>query len=528
MSYVMYLRKSRADKEAEARGEGETLERHAQELNKLSVKMKLAIGAVYKEIVSGETIAARPRMQQLLLEVMQGKWDGVLVMEVERLARGDTKDQGTVAEAFKFSHTKIITPTKTFDPDNEFDEEYFEFNLFMSRREYKTINRRLQRGRITAFNEGWYIAGAAPYGYKKIKRKEDKGHTLEVIPEEAKVVQLIYDLYSIGELQVDGTLLPLGSSQISDRLNAAHIQSKTGQEWSAPSIMDILRNPIYTGIQRWGWRKPEKNLINGEIVESRPKNDNCSKVKGKFPPIITQEQYEEVQFIRVNRPTASKNGTITLQNPLSGIVYCEKCGTLMTRTGSNTKTNYSVLRCPNKRCDNISAPLLLIENKIIKSLSEWLENYELNWPKEDLNKEISGISYKEAAYKAILSTCEQIEKQISNTYDLLEQGIYDIETFQERRRLLEEKKASLNSELVKCKREYEDAVSINNARTNYIPKVKSIVSVYWTLDDVATKNELLKSILAKVDYLKTERNKKGKGDTANFTLNLYPKIPKRL
>lgn len=200
----------------------------------------------------------------------------------------------------------------------------------------------------------------------------------------------------------------------------------------------------------------------------------------------------------------------------------------MTRTGSNTKTNYPVLRCPNKRCDNISAPLLLIENKIIKSLSEWLENYELNWPKEDLNKEISGISYKEAAYKAILSTCEQIEKQISNTYDLLEQGIYDIETFQERRRLLEEKKASLNSELVKCKREYEDAVSINNARTNYIPKVKSIVSVYWTLDDVATKNELLKSILAKVYYLKTERNKKGKGDTANFTLNLYPKIPKRL
>ena len=68
--------------------------------------MKLPIGAVYKEIVSGETISARPWMQQLLLEVMQGKWEGVLVMEVERLARGDTKDQGTVAEAFKFSHTK--------------------------------------------------------------------------------------------------------------------------------------------------------------------------------------------------------------------------------------------------------------------------------------------------------------------------------------------------------------------------------------------------------------------------------------
>ena len=148
MSYLMYLRKSRADKEAEARGEGETLARHEQILSELAAKMDLPIGATYKEIVSGETISSRPKMQQLLIEVMQGHWEGVLVMEIERLARGDTKDQGTVAEAFKFSNTKIITPIKTYDPLNEYDEEYFEFNLFMSRREYKTINRRIQRGRI--------------------------------------------------------------------------------------------------------------------------------------------------------------------------------------------------------------------------------------------------------------------------------------------------------------------------------------------------------------------------------------------
>lgn len=43
--------------------------------------------------MSGETIAARPVMQQLLHEVEQNLWDGVLVMEVERLARGDTIDQ---------------------------------------------------------------------------------------------------------------------------------------------------------------------------------------------------------------------------------------------------------------------------------------------------------------------------------------------------------------------------------------------------------------------------------------------------
>ena len=127
MQYCLYLRKSRADSEAEARGEGETFgyvtKKHLLDLCKKN--LILNITAIYREIVSGETIAARPVMQQLLQEVEQGIWDGVLVMEVERLARGDTIDQGIVAQTFKFSDTKIITPIKTYNPNNEFDEEYF-------------------------------------------------------------------------------------------------------------------------------------------------------------------------------------------------------------------------------------------------------------------------------------------------------------------------------------------------------------------------------------------------------------------
>lgn len=68
--YLIYLRKSRADHEAEARGEGETLARHEKALTELAARMNLPVGAVYKEIVSGETISARPWMQRLLIEVM--------------------------------------------------------------------------------------------------------------------------------------------------------------------------------------------------------------------------------------------------------------------------------------------------------------------------------------------------------------------------------------------------------------------------------------------------------------------------
>ena len=92
MSYAIYLRKSRADMDAEAHGEGETLARHRTALLELAQKRTLPIGTIYEEIVSGDTIAARPQMQRLLTEVEAGIWEGVLVMEVERLARGETID----------------------------------------------------------------------------------------------------------------------------------------------------------------------------------------------------------------------------------------------------------------------------------------------------------------------------------------------------------------------------------------------------------------------------------------------------
>ena len=524
MSYLMYLRKSRADKEAEARGEGETLARHEQLLTELAVKAGFDIGAIYKELVSGETISARPKMQQVLLEVMQGMWEGVLVMEVERLARGDTKDQGTVAEAFKFSNTKIITPLKTYDPSDEFDEEYFEFNLFMSRREYKTINRRIQRGRIAAFRDGWYIAGTAPYGYEKVKHKGDKGYTLEIVPEEAKIVEYIYNLYITGELQDDGSYAPFGSYQIRDRLNELQIPSRSERPWSASSIIDILNNPTYCGYQRWQWRKVQKQMVDGKIIETRPKDADCEKVRGRFTAIIPEANYNLVQKIKAGKPLPINTNT-TLQNPLSGLVYCSKCGTLMTRQPSNTRLHYAVLRCPNSKCSNISSPLSLIEEQVIEGLKEWIPEYELDWPKEFGKESKTTLAVLENSLHNIEEKYSQTVKQLNKTFDLLEQGVYSLDIFQERHKTLEGQKNELLKEIDRIKTELDRTSAREQAKRDFVPSVKHLVKVYWEVDDIMIRNNMLRNVLDHIDYLKTERNKKGAGNTANFTLKFYPRIP---
>lgn len=236
-NYCAYLRKSRKDMDAEAHGQGETLARHEKRLKDYANSVGIKISKFYREVVSGETISARPVMQQLLTDVENGMWSGVLVVEVERLARGNTLDQGIVSNAFQYSNTKIITPLKTYDPNNDYDEEYFEFGLFMSRREYKKINQRLHEGILSSVNEGKHVGAAAPYGYDKYKLPKQKGYSLKINDYEANMIRSIYDLYCSGN----------GLEFICNELDRLGYKPRRGNSFAKSTITNILTNPVYIG-----------------------------------------------------------------------------------------------------------------------------------------------------------------------------------------------------------------------------------------------------------------------------------------
>ena len=137
MPYCIYLRKSRADLDAEARGEGETLSKHRAALTEYARRRGLFIVREYAEIISGDSIAARPQMQALLSDVKAGMYAGVIVNDVDRLGRGDSIDQEIIKLTFAASHTLIITPTRDIDPANPTDDDMLDFSMFMARFEYK-------------------------------------------------------------------------------------------------------------------------------------------------------------------------------------------------------------------------------------------------------------------------------------------------------------------------------------------------------------------------------------------------------
>lgn len=512
MPYAIYLRKSRADLEAEAHGEGETLARHKKILFELAEKMGITVNDVYEEVVSGDSISGRPQIQALLRAIEKQTYSGVLCMDIDRLARGDTIDQGIIARAFKMSKTKIITPKKIYDPTSEFDEEYFEFELFMARREYKIISRRIQRGRIESAKEGRYIGGTAPYGYTRVKIKKDKGYTLEINPDEAKVVQLIFETYLNGD----------GKSLIAKQLDGLGIRPRNGQKWSGETIINILKNPVYIGKVRWGYRKNTKELTNGNVIIHREKNENCILVDGVHPPIISEEDFNLVQENIKRRTRAPLKADLTLKNPLSGLIFCGKCGAVMTRLGENSHCKCATLKCSNRYCDTVASKLPLVENAVIDFLTNWIEEYKINVERNSPMLPKSTLDVYKNNLAALTAELEAVGKQINKTYDFLEQEIYSIEVFKERIESLSAKKSQLTDKISETEeeiRKFQERLAIHE---NFIPHFEHVLEVYGNTTDIAEKNRLLKTIVKRVTYTKDIPNTRRNPDSATFQLSIIP------
>jgi site-specific DNA recombinase len=520
MAYVAYLRKSRMDIEAEARGEGDTLSRHRVLLADTSRRLKLPISDYYAEIVSGETISSRPVMQKLLSEVEQGLWQGVFVVEVERLARGDTIDQGIVAQAFKYSNTKIITPIKIYDPNNEFDEEYFEFGLFMSRREYKTINRRLQTGRLASVNDGKYVGNKPPYGYDRVKIQNDKGYTLSPNGKEAEAVQKIFDWYAYG---MDGE--KTGSKRIADALDAMGYPTRSGKPWSQHTVLTILRNPVYTGKVKWNARHQVKSIVNGEMVKTRPraKSGEIILKNGLHPALVDQKTFDIVQEILKKTPPTPAPKDRPVQNPLAGLVFCANCGKKMVRRPYQNG-RVSTLLCPNTKCNTVSADLYAVEATVIQEVKKFLETYRLQWQDGQLDNDFEKqLDQKNKAITACEKELSKLSEQMNRQYDLLEQGAYTVQIFEQRSKhvsqqieVQKQKMETLQQELIKIQKGID-------AKNNVIPRFEDALRLYYATDSAAEKNRILKSIVEKVVYSK-HHNGRWKGDPHDFDVVVYPKL----
>ena len=501
--YLMYLRKSRMDTDYEDVSVEETLSRHRQILDRFCRDKKLNVVEVLEEVVSGESLAARPQMMRLLDLVSTGMYAGVVCMDIERLSRGSSMEAGYIMQIFQTNYCKIITPGKTFDLQNESDEQFTDMKFMFSRYELKTINKRLVRGRNQSASEGKFMGSMAPYGYRPYKLPGVKGNSLRIEPEEAKVVQMIYDMYG---------KQGMGYNAIAYALNDMHIPARKGQ-WSQTSIVNILTNEVYLGKIRWR-REPVKRVVrDGFLAKTRILNDDYELYDGMHEPIITEEQWEMAKAVKKKKGHHSTHTTKELKNPFAGILFCEKCGAALKRNvpGKNQGTA-PWFRCPTRGCDCRIVKCHTVEEAIRDAMEDWLDEYIIQINSESKPK-VDPIA---TALEAVQAQLAGLQQQQDTLCDYLEKGVYTIDMFTKRNATLAREIKKLQESEAELMRKKESGSQANQAAMEIIPTTQHILDNYDVLT-IAEKNRLWKLVMKKATVYRTP--------DGELSVHIYPKLP---
>lgn len=373
---IEYFRKSRQDDPAQT--VEEVLSKHRQIIDRWvseNLSGEVPESNVYMERVSGETIKDRVEIQNVLSRIESPAIRGVLVVDPQRLSRGDLEDAGRIINAFRYSNTVIITPQRIYDLRDDADRMIFEMELKQGNQYLEYTKHILSRGRTLASQKGAFIAAHAPFGYDKVV--VDKIKTLK--PNQSAVyVRKIFEMSAAGE----------GRRAICNWLDENEIKPLRGDYWHPESIYYILKNETYIGKVKWNQYKSEKHLENGNIVRKKEKQDDYVLVDGLHEPIVSEDLFYAVQG-RFGTNARVRSGK-DIRNPLAGILRCH-CGYSMVMRTAGGGTNFFVCQ-QQKHCHTGSVFTDLLLRDVADKLRFYIRDFEFK-----LENEVEG---REAQYKA--------------------------------------------------------------------------------------------------------------------------------
>lgn len=486
MDTAIYLRKSRAEE-----GDPDALQRHRVALFEYAKNNNLNIIEVYEEIVSGAELYSRPEMLRLLSDVEDLKYQAVLCMDIDRLGRGNMSTQGIILETLKAADCKIITPRHIYDLNNDVDELMSDFEALFARAEYKSIRRRMQNGAYSAAREGSHLS-EVPFGFRR--ERKGKLSTLAIDETAANYVRMAFDMYVNQHI---------GCQTIAETFDALGAVPKKSAVWSKNTIRKMLKNPAYIGINQWNVTKSVKSpRTKTKKIIIRPKEDWIV-TENAFPAIVDKDIFERAQQIFAGR-YHSAYFTGEYKNPLAGLIYCGKCGGKLQRQHQPSKDNFPRLMCKTKGCCK-SVSLELVEDAVIDIVKKKIDGNLLKPPK------IKPL--QEGHIVALQTELKKLSAQKNRLYDLLEQNVYTIQIFTERSNAIKQKEEKIKEALASIKAEQDNIVIFEKQ----VEKIRKVVSTYYDEPNVNKRNEMLRSIIDRIDYF---REKDWKSKVFKVTVHL--------
>lgn len=312
----------------------------------------------------------RPAMNRLRERVRTGDVACVVVYKLDRLSRNLLDTVTLVRKEWKDRCT-LVSATEHFDTHSPVGQMIFNILVSFAEFERGMIRERTLSGKHKRAQQGLNAGQRYPFGYRKA---EGGGWALDGWDSEKRCLK---GPAATVRRMFDSFLRGMSLSEIAQSLNRDLVPTPEGSEWRQSYVGRILGNPIYAGRYSYGKGRqaPEHRFV----------------VDGAVPSIITEEEFGEVQRLRLER-SKQRSKAERGEYLLSGLMTCRACGRPIAGSRGRTKRYYVCTgRLLGRECGCGYMDADVVEGALVSEVRAVIEGLVKDQPEERLRADLERL-----------------------------------------------------------------------------------------------------------------------------------------
>jgi len=284
---------------------------------------------------SGATLE-RPGLERVRDLAAEGQIQAVLAYAPDRLSRKYAYQILLMEELARSGVETLFI--KAPQGSSAEDQLLVQFQGMIAEYERAQILERSRRGKRHRARSGEVsVMSGAPYGYRYVRKTDEAPAAYAVLEAEARVVERIYEMYTVEGLSI---------GEITRRINAEGIPTrKASARWERSTVWAVLRNSAYRGVACFGkTRASARTRVirplrrRGVVTPSttagheRPREEW---IEIPVPALVSEQSFARAQELLQENKIRSRRRTIE-PSIVQGLVSCQKCGYAFSRTSTQT------------------------------------------------------------------------------------------------------------------------------------------------------------------------------------------------
>ena len=240
---------------------------------------------------SGTNVFHRKDFQRMIKDAKAGKFNLIVMRDVSRFARYTKEFLIYLEELEKYGVVVYFVNYGLLSNDVQ-ASMILPMLAAVAEEESRIKSDFTKNGHRKRKELGFVFGSDNRYGWDLVKTDKGKSNLLVKNEEEAKIIELIFDLYLHGKV-IDGVLTDFGIRKITYYLNQNDIKTKSGGEWYPAMVGRIINNKCFCGYVVYN--KSFKQNLHDERRKNRNKEEFVYIKSEAVEPIIDEDTFYKAQ-----------------------------------------------------------------------------------------------------------------------------------------------------------------------------------------------------------------------------------------